>query len=730
MKIFLTVLMALCISLIINAQVLELPFFDDFEEQISNDGSFTNWTTENLEGWQYWHIVPGQHMRFENNDLDQNDWLITKKINCAGAENLKVNFSYLYNANKVPPHLYYTNQYNGNASQSTWTELSFSFEENKDQWYSSEEYIIENPGDAIYFAFHYQAAANEGAYFLLDNFSVRRYTPPVQFIKTDSTEHFEYYTNFTDSLEFSSGIRENIEKQFEKLASIWEKPQSNIKIYEKKIKVYYSDINDIDLFDGETPDWKAGFYDANNYCIYLSPIDNEKKSSIYSNINLLAISELSQLFLTIYNGLSYSQYVESNFIESFGLYESGLRPSRNKISVALQKLGHTPNLDDIRGLDKLIDETQRELCLSYVEACILGKSTENIGIWKEELWQNHLYYFYKIDEDKAIRLSKQSDHFNIYCIPRDDEYVDAIAEHLESHFQRITQLLELDIKHPINVLIYPDEETGVAFTNNEGYNGGVGEGTDNFNMLSPGFVGDGIQAFLTSGIIGHEFSHVIHFNFISVNWIPYYRFYMEGFADFMPDENFDITKSMSFYQIRLLFSGFKNSYHRDPTLGEILENNFQEDTNIGEINCYLFGSIFYDYLIKNKVADYLDIKAFFAGGADWNVFQNSYEEIDAGYISYLKSLAGITDAVKIEEVQLKIFIESDYLAIQNAENLQNAELKIFTLTGQKLLQKNVRIYPNEKYSLQLPGAMKSEFFILQIKSENSVITKKLYNSGY
>ncbi len=59
-------------------------FFDDFEETISNDATFANWTTENIEGWQHWHIFPGQHMRFENNDLDQNDWLITKKINHYG----------------------------------------------------------------------------------------------------------------------------------------------------------------------------------------------------------------------------------------------------------------------------------------------------------------------------------------------------------------------------------------------------------------------------------------------------------------------------------------------------------------------------------------------------------------------------------------------------------------------------------------------------------------------
>lgn len=326
MKKFLLLLLAVIIHSFSYAQTNTVLFFDDFEEPIGAPGILKNWTIESLEGWQYWHIIPGQYMRFENNDLDQNDWLITKKINCAGAENLIVNFSYLYNSNKVPPRFYYTKQYNGNASQSTWTELSFLFGANVNQWYSSDDYIIKNPGDEIYFAFHYQVKANAGANFLLDNFSVKSYTPPAPFVKVDSTEHFEFYTNFADSTDFYLGMTDELENQFKKLASIWEKPESSVKIYDKKIKVYYSDINDINLYNANTPEWKAGFYDADKLCIYLSPINNTNKSALYSDINVLAESELSQLFLTIYNNLHYSNDAESNFIECFGLYESGLSP--------------------------------------------------------------------------------------------------------------------------------------------------------------------------------------------------------------------------------------------------------------------------------------------------------------------------------------------------------------------------------------------------------------------
>ena len=55
MRTLLTLLLTIFTVLIINAQTLELPFFEDFEDE---DGSeFYKWTTENLEGWHYWHIV-------------------------------------------------------------------------------------------------------------------------------------------------------------------------------------------------------------------------------------------------------------------------------------------------------------------------------------------------------------------------------------------------------------------------------------------------------------------------------------------------------------------------------------------------------------------------------------------------------------------------------------------------------------------------------------------------
>jgi hypothetical protein len=63
----------------------------------------------------------GSHLTFIDNYLTSETKLIVlRDMLCEGLcftkkDNIKVNFSHLYGANKVPPKLYYTNQYNGNA---------------------------------------------------------------------------------------------------------------------------------------------------------------------------------------------------------------------------------------------------------------------------------------------------------------------------------------------------------------------------------------------------------------------------------------------------------------------------------------------------------------------------------------------------------------------------------------------------------------------------------------
>ncbi len=67
----------------------------------------------------------------------------------------------------------YTNQYNGDPGQSTWTELDYGHGENEYEWHSSGIILLEIPDEVIYIAFHYITDVDNTIYFLLDNFNVR-----------------------------------------------------------------------------------------------------------------------------------------------------------------------------------------------------------------------------------------------------------------------------------------------------------------------------------------------------------------------------------------------------------------------------------------------------------------------------------------------------------------------------------------------------------------------------
>jgi hypothetical protein len=177
----------------------ELPFYDDFEENISDDASFTKWTTQNMEGWHYWHMVDyqginsSQCMRFENTDIDQNDWLITKPINTSAINRLNISFDNYHVGAGVKPKLLYK-VLNTDGAVSDWIELEYSLSENENEWHNTGNLVIDDLGDAIYFAFQAEFTANEGIYFLLDNFEVKG-TITGSEIKKIAANNFKVYPN-------------------------------------------------------------------------------------------------------------------------------------------------------------------------------------------------------------------------------------------------------------------------------------------------------------------------------------------------------------------------------------------------------------------------------------------------------------------------------------------------------------------------------------------------------
>jgi hypothetical protein len=635
MKTLTTLLIFLLIGTLSHAQEkIELPFFDNFEEPISNDAKFTKWTTENLEGWHYWHIIPGQHMRFEKTDLNQNDWLITKPINCAGADNLKVNFSHLYHANKVPPKLFYTSQYNGHASQSTWKELSYSFGANENQWYQSDDFIIENPGDVIYFAFHYQAAANAGTYFLLDNFSVKSYIPPIPFVLVGNSEHFEFYTNLPESTNYSNDIKDALEKQYAKLSDLWNRPGiENIYSESDKIKVYYSKREDIDKVTPETPIWKISFHNEEKLELYISPILNSIQESYYSNLQSLAINEFSQLAIT--KRCSRENYINlpAYFLEGFGLYESGFRPRRDSIVKYLNE-NPEPNFNFVRDTSGINNTLKRDLIISNIEGQILtpwsySSVNEGASSYIAGQWQNYLKYFYSKSENERIKFQKATSHFDFYGAESDSNHLTEVTQYFENAYSFYIEQYDFKPAHRFNVVICPTEPIGMALTGYSRFNGGAGCGGDLVMQLSPNSGTEADYEKFYAGMSAHEFFHIYYHHFL---WQIPGGFWAEGSADFSARHSLgeDIRRDR-FWMLEWTFSEYAKKYNVTIDLDHIIKNSNQE------LDIYYLGDMFFEYLFLNH-GGFVKIKEFFNQGMDYSVFNTTYAEIDKGYIHYLKSL--------------------------------------------------------------------------------------------
>jgi hypothetical protein len=450
----------------------DLPFFDDFEED--NGINFTKWTAENLEGWHYWHVItwngnPGHCMRFENTDLDQNDWLITKTINCEGIEQLKINFDNWFSNAGEEPKLFYTNSYNGDVSQSNWTELDFLLAEDEDTWYSIDDIIIDYSDNTVYFAFQYDAAANQGIYFLMDNFSVKEYVPVAPFQLVGSSSHFEFYTNLGDDTDYWLEIKDDLENQFEKLSSLWNRPGiEDVFNSNDIIKVYYSAREDIDQINPETPNWKCGFHDISEIEIYLSPLSEPFQASYYTNLQNLAINEFSQLAISKKLIRENNQYFPPYFLEGFGLYESGFRPRRDSV---LQYLNENPVPDfnflvDTLGISNTL---KRDLIIGNIEGQLLttwSYLAVNAGAssFIIEQWPNYLNHFYIAPDNDRIKLLSSSANFDFYGAVSDSAHHAEVISYFENAYSFYIQNYNFTPSHRFNVVICPDPAIGGDLT--------------------------------------------------------------------------------------------------------------------------------------------------------------------------------------------------------------------------------------------------------------------------
>lgn len=608
-------------------------FFDGFEETGGSDAVFDHWTTDNRKGWHYWHIIPGgghpgQCMRFESSAVDQDDWLVSRSIDCSKVDQVTLDFDVCYKGSGAKPTLFYTSTYNGNVAQSTWTALPYDLGPNQNAWYSVVEQLIDSPGDSLFLAFQYQAAANQGLYFLLDNVSIREYTPPTTYSYNDSSQYVVFASNDENAEDYWLEIADKVDAWYLELCSYWDRPGTPF-LFNPTQKIPLFLVDSVAFPNGEQtslPTWKCGYYTHDGSLITKRPTsDNPVYEGSYAT---LVKNTLGQYML--YQHVSGS--INTWFLEAFGVYYSGFRPAVSDVLTAINQLGRSPVLSDIENLELYDEPLQKILATTYMEAKVLQHSYQALSQGNEGLWQQHLQAYYQKDEANRMGLHKPSTNFDFYCIPRDTLFLDTMACTLEALYQRYTTLFELNINHRFNVILYPDMATAEGL-NGGSYSMGAAHGGDNYNMLSPYLSENSMEA-ASGGLVTHEFWHVIHFHMRPYNGYPNGYFIMEGMADYMPLGTHDMSAEADLWKINEVFYSYITQYNREPTLADIMGNP-------QTIEPYLFGQLFFNYLIP-RVASFAEVKAFFLGRCDWSAFKLSYNDIDKGYIAYLKRLAKYT----------------------------------------------------------------------------------------
>lgn len=710
----------------LSAQNVHELFFDDFEENISNDATFTKWTTENLEGWHYWHIVPGQHMRFENNDLTNDDWLVTLPIKSDDKDSIRITFDYLYHASKEKPKLLITKSYNGDSSQSTWTELDYSLGENENQWYNSGDITIVNDYDTIYLAFHYKAEPANAIYFLLDNFKVQSYNPVV-YEKAGESEHFEFYTNMVDSLNYHLEITLPLEKQFDKLSSLWNRPGiENIFEENKKIKIYYTEKENNIYFNSENPEWKNGSYNSDKLEIYISPLISPTQKEFYTNLKNLALNEFSQLAVEKKFKRENSNYFPPYFLEGFGLYEMGIRPKRDSIVKYLSD-NPTPDFNFIKDTTGITNTLKKDLIICNIEGQLLttwSYLAVNPGAssYIQSQWPNYLQYFYQSPENNRIKLQKSSTNFDFYVAQSDTNHLAEIIQYFENAYSTYSIGYDYFPQHRFNVVLCPTEEIGKALTGYNRFNGGAGCGGDLVIDLSPNYNYNAknyySKYFGYAGMCAHEFFHIFYNHFM---WNIPGGFWAEGTADFNQRHSLGWELPVhSFWKIKELFTTYATKYNVEINLEHISTNPNQE------LDVYFFGDAFFEYIYLYR-GGYPKIMEFFNKQMDFSVFNATYEEIDKGYINYLKSLVGITSVKEIENSNFRLWFSNNDLLIQNTYQVGKIDIEIFTITGQKVFQKDLMVIPSEISTISIPQLSENKLYIVKLKSEHEVFVQKLYN---
>ena len=220
----------------------------------------------------------------------------------------------------------------------------------------------------------------------------------------------------------------------------------------------------------------------------------------------------------------------------------------------------------------------------------------------------------------------------------------------------------------------------MALTGYSRFNGGAGCGGDLVMQLSPNY-NFNQEAYdkWYAGLTAHEFFHVYYNHFM---WKIPGGFWAEGSADFSARHSLgeDIRRDR-FWMIEWTFNEYAKKYNIELDLAHISTNPNQE------LDIYYLGDMFFEYLYQYH-GGYEKIIKFFNQGMDYSIFNSTYEEIDIGYINYLKSFISTNAVVQsFNESEFNIFpnpVSYNSIVSFKMNRIDNVSLTVCNLAGQKI----------------------------------------------
>lgn len=494
---------------------------------------------------------------------------------------------------------------------------------------------------AIAFSSHSASASNlskSSEVLFFDDFELASNTHSSTAELVGTSEHFEFFTNISGESDYWMEIKDSLEIEYLKLSSLWNRPGiEDIFSENEKIKVYYSKKEDITGFDGNSPTWKNGLIDVENLEIHISPLTADEQINFYQNLSKLAINEFSQLAISKKLLRDNNSYLPPYFLEGFGLYEMGIRPQRDSIIKYLSE-NPVPDFDFLKDTSGISNSLKKDLILSNIEGQILTpwsylEVNAGASSFINGQWPHYLEYFYAESEESRIKLIGETEHFNFYWAESDTNHYAEVVNYFEDKYNFYVEKYKYEPNHKFNIVFFPSEQIGMDLTGYGNFNGGAGCGGDLVLELSPNYNYNEenyySKYFGYEGMCAHEFFHVYYNHFM---WEIPGGFWAEGTAEFSQCHslNWELPPH-SLWKIEWLFSDYKQKYNVEINLKHISENpNY-------EIDIYFLGNCFFEFLYENY-GGYENIIKFFNEGMDYSVFNATYEEIDNGYIKYLKSL--------------------------------------------------------------------------------------------